>query len=320
MMHMLVLFLTFFLSISTAHAAAKKKPAGKGKIVEPTLNIQSITSSDDTFNVNSFLLETRNSVILIDTQLTTLEAMKVKEAVKKTGKPLAAIFITHPHPDHYNNIELFLSLNPQAPVYATAAIIKAIQDDDPLHRRYWSRFYPGKYPTKLVLPASVVKAGDSLIIDTLVLQIEEMTGGESRSELLIYLPKSKALFVGDLVFSGVHADIKEGHSREWLANLQAVTVKFPEIGTVYPGHGNPGPTSLISAQVDYLTHFRNLISSRMNLKHPAVPFDGLAYQYVQETMIKAYGYVNNLPIGLSSNALISELLKEAGYQPEEDEE
>ncbi len=318
--HLLVLILTLCCSISPASAAAKKKPAGKGKASGPALTIQAITSSDDSFYVNSYLLETRNSVILIDTQMTISEAEKVKDRLQKTGKPLAAIFISHPHPDHYNNIGLFLTLNPKAPVYATAATIKAIQDGDPKQRQYWGRFYPGSYPTKLVLPTTEVKAGDSLIIDKLMIQIEEVSGGESHNEMLIYLPNSKDLFVGDLVFSGIHANLKEGNSKEWLANLQAVTSKFPDVATVYPGHGKQGPRSLLSDQVEYLTRFRKLILSRADLKHPTVPIDALAYQYILATMALTYNHTNRLLLGLSIDSVIVEVLQEAGYQPEEDEE
>lgn len=319
MMPMLVLLLTFCLSIPAAQAAAKKKPTGK-KGSKPALNIRAITSSEDTFSVNSYLLETRNSVILIDTQMTIMEAVKVKEALQKTGKPLAAIFITHPHPDHYNNIGAFLTLNPTVPVYATAATIKAIQDGDPEQRRYWGRFYPGSYPTKLVLPTSVVKAGDSLVIDKLMFQIDEIDGGESHNEMLIYLPNSKDLFVGDLVYSGIHANIRERHSKVWLANLQSVIGKFTDVARLYPGHGSQGSLSLLTDQVNYLTRFRTLIQSRINLKNQSVPFDALAYQYVLETMADTKGYTNKLLLSLSIEPLIDELLQEAGYQPEEDNE
>lgn len=51
--------------------------------------------------VNSYLIHGPEGVIVVDAQLTTSDAAKVREAVVASGLDLAGIVITHTHPDHY---------------------------------------------------------------------------------------------------------------------------------------------------------------------------------------------------------------------------
>jgi glyoxylase-like metal-dependent hydrolase (beta-lactamase superfamily II) len=59
------------------------------------------TSSPDAFFVNSFIIEGVKSLVLVDTQFVLSEASVVAEKIAGLQKPLAAILITHPHPDHH---------------------------------------------------------------------------------------------------------------------------------------------------------------------------------------------------------------------------
>jgi glyoxylase-like metal-dependent hydrolase (beta-lactamase superfamily II) len=59
-------------------------------------------SSPDAFFVNSFIIEGVRSLVLVDTQFVISEVSVVADRIAAMQKPLAAILITHPHPDHYN--------------------------------------------------------------------------------------------------------------------------------------------------------------------------------------------------------------------------
>jgi hypothetical protein len=52
----------------------------------------------------------------------------------------------------------------------------------------------------------------------------------------------------------------EANSCGWLINLAALSGRFGDADTVYPGHGDPGPAAQqISEQRDYLKHYRELV-------------------------------------------------------------
>jgi glyoxylase-like metal-dependent hydrolase (beta-lactamase superfamily II) len=49
---------------------------------------------------NAFLVETNNRVVVIDSTLTVSESKSLKGRLDTIGKPLLAVILTHPHPDH----------------------------------------------------------------------------------------------------------------------------------------------------------------------------------------------------------------------------
>ena len=54
--------------------------------------------------VNAYLVETRAGVVAIDATLTESESKRLSEEVEALAKPLLAILVTHPHPDHVAGI------------------------------------------------------------------------------------------------------------------------------------------------------------------------------------------------------------------------
>jgi glyoxylase-like metal-dependent hydrolase (beta-lactamase superfamily II) len=76
------------------------------------------TAPADKFFVNSFLIETLTGVIVVDTQFLVSTAEALGARLDALGKPLAAVIITHPHPDHYNGLPVLMRNRAPVPVYA----------------------------------------------------------------------------------------------------------------------------------------------------------------------------------------------------------
>ena len=49
---------------------------------------------------NAYLVETKNGIVAIDSTLTESESKSLRARLDAIGKPLLAVILTHPHPDH----------------------------------------------------------------------------------------------------------------------------------------------------------------------------------------------------------------------------
>jgi glyoxylase-like metal-dependent hydrolase (beta-lactamase superfamily II) len=229
-------------------ALATAFPVGAADVVR-------FVSNEQGFAVNSWLVPTQHGIIVIDTQFTVTEADQLVKAVIQTGRPLEAIVITHPHPDHYNGTCRLLKLT-RVPVYATQATIDGIRATAESKRRQWKPTYGRDYPNTTCAPDHVAPVGGSVSIDGLELQFRDYGPGEASEESIALAPALHAVFVGDLVYNEVHPWLAEGRSTQWLAQLDRLTKDTPADWTVYPGHGAADDTAVIDAERKYITELR----------------------------------------------------------------
>lgn len=221
-----------------------------------------IVSSEQDLAVNSWLVPTGHGIVVIDTQFTVTEADKLVKAMKQSGRPLEAIVITHPHPDHYNGTCQLLELA-RVPVYATQATIDGIRTTAESKRAQWKPTYGKDYPDTTCVPDHRAPLRGSVRIDGLELQFREYGPGEASGESIILAPALHAAFVGDLVYNQVHPWLAEGRSAQWLAQLDRLAKDIPVDWTVYPGHGASGSVAVIDAQRQYITGFRAAIRAQL---------------------------------------------------------
>src|SRR5882757_4581777 len=78
-------------------------------------------SSDNPGSVNVFWLSTPQGLVLVDGLRTLSDARRALTQIQATGRPVAAILVTHPHPDHVGGIAEFHRAYPSAPIYANTA-------------------------------------------------------------------------------------------------------------------------------------------------------------------------------------------------------
>lgn len=221
------------------------------------------TSSPDAFFVNSFLIEGERSLILIDTQFVLSEARAVADKMRALEKPLAAIFITHPHPDHYNGIASILERYPGTPVHATAGTIEGIRGTAEPKRAYWTPIVGADYPQRFVLPEVTVGNREHLSIDGIELIVDDFGPTECSDNTAIELPQIDAVIISDLVYNRVHPWLAEGRSELWLAALAEAKRRFETARTLYPGHGAAGSTLTIDEQTAYILAVREMVASSL---------------------------------------------------------
>ena len=223
------------------------------------LKVHTHQSSPDAFYVNSFILEGNRSLILVDSQFVLSETELLIGKIKALGKPIAAIFVTHPHPDHYNGLASVLAQYPGTPIHATAATAAGIRETAEPKRDYWTPIVGSNYPQAFAYADTEITDGQRIHIDGMELVISDFGPAECSDNTMIALPQIDSVIISDLVYNRVHPWIAEGRSSKWLAALDAARGKLGGASMLYAGHGAAGTPAIIGEQASYLMAIRDAV-------------------------------------------------------------
>ncbi len=273
-------------------------------------DISRFVSSEPNFAVNSWIVPTRTGVVVIDTQFTVSEAAKLVEAVKQAGRPLQAIIITHPHPDHANGT-CQLREFAKVPVYATLETLEGIKATAEAKRAQWKPSYGKDYPDATCPPDHIVKPGERWFIDGVGFEARNYGPGEAVTESVILVPSLHAAFVGDLIYNRVHPWLAEGRTAQWLSQLDRLGKELPSDWMVYPGHGAADGSAVIGAQRTYISQFRDQVKAARSANGPDLT-DGNTKSLIEATQAHYPGWPLAMLIPINAGAVARELSPSAG--------
>ncbi|HYU16882.1 MAG TPA: MBL fold metallo-hydrolase [Candidatus Acidoferrum sp.] len=212
-------------------------------------------------SVNTFWVETRHGVVVIDGQRTLSDAGRALARVRALGKPILAIFLTHSHPDHYGGIGVFAAAAPGAPLYASQITRDIVAGDVLGYSAATNQQLGDDYPDRATAPTAIVRDGDRIEIDRVTFETIEVGAGEAASATVVIVPAARIAFVGDTVSDRATPALIQGMSLAWVGQLDVLARRFAGLRTIYPGHGQAGPPAdLIARQRDYLLTFRRLVN------------------------------------------------------------
>lgn len=250
-------------SSADGHRLAMVLPVLVGKLPKEQISmspkIHIYTAPTNAFYVNSFLIEGDDGVIVVDTQFLVSSAGALRKSFEALAKPLAAVIITHPHPDHYNGLSVFLEGLPVAPIYATRPTIDGIKATHAEKRAAWAPIYGDDYPKVNVLPNRVVD-DERLVIAGIELRMLDLGPGESSDVTVIHVPDADALLASDLIYSRCHPWLAESRSNAWLRQIEDIDQRFGQVSRIFPGHGPEGGRELLDEQRRYILEFRKTVS------------------------------------------------------------
>ncbi|MBA2318668.1 MAG: MBL fold metallo-hydrolase [Euzebyales bacterium] len=227
-----------------------------------SLTVHTHTAGETGLLVNSYLLESPDGVLAVDTSLLVSDTRAFKARLDALGKPLLGAFITHAHPDHFNGA-VELAGGDDVEVYATPSVAQTIREiaDDKLAQ--WSPMFGDEWPATTYYPNSAIADGEAVTLGGVTVRAHELGPGESHADAHFTVTTSDGGgplgFIGDVAFDGTHAYTADGHTGAWLANLERLTAQLQGAALLYPGHGQPGQVELLAAQRTYLLAYREAV-------------------------------------------------------------
>lgn len=211
-------------------------------------------ASENSFGVASVIVTGKTEAVLIDAQFTFADAEKVAQEIKKDGKKLTAIYVSHGDPDFYFGLEIFKKYFPEVTAYASPATIEHIKKTAQKKLEVWGERLGKNITSNVVLPQNLKE--DFIELEGEKLEIIGLEEFPSRT--FVWIPSVKAAVGGINVFgTSFHlwmADAQTAEARkEWTSVLNKIDNLNPEI--VIPAHAKSETPFDISA----VKHTRNYI-------------------------------------------------------------
>lgn len=207
------------------------------KVIETDkLKLQVYNASENSFGVASVIISGKTDAVLIDAQFTLADAETVAQEIKKTGKKLTAIYVSHGDPDFYFGLEVFKKYFPEVTAYASPATVDHIKATAQKKLEVWGERLGKNITSNVVLPQ--VLKGNSIDLEGQKLEIIGLE--EFPTTTFVWIPSIKAAVGGINVFgTSFHlwmADAATVKAREqWISVLDKIESLQPAI--VVPAHG-----------------------------------------------------------------------------------
>ena len=186
-------------------------------------------------------------VVVIDAQMFVPGAkMVLAEIAKLSPKPVNTLILTHSDPDHINGLPAYpLGMTIIAQDNTKTDMQAALADPHP-------NFTAPPPAMKDYLPTKLVHDRERLVLDGVPMQLLHVAPAHTDGDLVIYLPRQKIVFAGDLLtpavgaYPGIHLN-KHGSSLGWIRSVKAIAALDADV--FISGHGDPQTKAQVLARI-----------------------------------------------------------------------
>lgn len=249
-----------------------------------SFKLEVYNASENSFGVASVIVSGKTDAVLIDAQFTLEDAEKVAGEIKKSGKKLTTIYVSHGDPDFYFGLEVFKKYFPEVTVYAAPATVEHIKATAQKKLEVWGERLGKGITSNVVLPQ--VLKGNSIELEGEKLEIIGLE--EFPSKTFVWIPSAKAVVGGINVFGTTFhlwmADAQTADARkQWINVLDKIEALQPVI--VVPAHAKSESAFDLSAvqhTKSYIQVYEEVLKTNktsetliaaLKGKYPALTFD-----------------------------------------------
>jgi glyoxylase-like metal-dependent hydrolase (beta-lactamase superfamily II) len=205
---------------------------------------------------NAGFVVTSVGVVVIDALASPRQGEQLLATIRGiTDRPVKWLVLTHHHPDHHFGAVVFRKAGGRVIAHPDRRVLAAEGGEDALIAD-WVRvvgldamrgFEFADVPDRPVTRADTLRLGGRTIVVT------HPGSGHSAGDLLVWLPRERVLFAGDVLVEDGVSMVVDGNSDALMRVLDTVDAMRPAI--VVPGHGAipRQPAGLVQQTRAYLT-------------------------------------------------------------------
>lgn len=205
---------------------------------------------------NAGFVVTEEGVVVIDALASPRQGEQLLRAIGQvTDQPVRWLVLTHHHPDHHFGAVVLRKAGARVIAHPDKRVLAAEGGEDALIAD-WVRvvgldamrgFEFANTPDRKVTTSDTLRLGGRTIVVT------HPGEGHSAGDLMVWLPKERVLFAGDLLVEDGVSMVVDGSSSELLRVLDVIDGLGAEV--VVPGHGAipERPSALVQRTRKYLT-------------------------------------------------------------------
>ncbi len=209
---------------------------------------------------NAGFIVTSEGVVVIDALASPRQADGLLRTIREaTDRPIRWLILTHHHPDHHFGAVVLRKAGARVIAHPDKRVLASEGGEDALIAD-WVRvvgldamrgFEVADTPDRPVTASDTLRLGGKTIV------VSHPGPGHSPGDLMVWLPKERVLFAGDVLVEDGVSMVVDGNSSVLLRVLDTVSAMRPR--AVVPGHGAipARPADLVGRTRDYLTRLQS---------------------------------------------------------------
>ena len=228
--------------------------------ISQRLDVVTFPSSEKSGSVNCYILTSGKQSILVNAPMSARDARRLTDTVTRLNRHLVGVFISGARPEYYLGVAEIIKVFPLIKVMSTHDVAVEIAKSGPgMYDHYRSRLDADR-PAPLILPDSIVE--NSINLENCHLELHSI-GSESNFQSILYEPKQRILFPGDIVNNKIHPDLAEHPAETMLKELEEL--KKYSAYELFPVYGPSSGGGGIENCINYLQTFKRALMTNDSL-------------------------------------------------------
>ncbi|MDA8078089.1 MAG: MBL fold metallo-hydrolase [Nitrospiraceae bacterium] len=228
-------------------------------------------SPSNSFGANAGVIIGRDGIVVVDTLVSAKEAARfIKDIRAVSDKPIKYVINTHSHLDHTFGNGEFAKLGAVIVSHVNGKKNMQAAGDEALKKATAYGLTAEELEgTRITYPS--ITFSEKMQIDLGDQVVELIHAGPSHTDdsIMVYLPDSKIIFSGDILFTNYHPNIADGDLQGWIRTLDLISSM--DVAAIIPGHGPVSGKKDVADMKNYIIVFdrkaRELAASSDDVQH-----------------------------------------------------